>query len=381
MSQRFEANGFILQTAWSYAKHPIEMCKVHHTVGSLKFVESHLMQNGIRDYGSMEDLLRFQKEYEGERERILAEHARSIDEERKTLVNEVAGLNEWIDSRRTEVAAILRSEIEALRCRLDDDKVVHSDGAGAIVRWFQNMTIKARIAINESSFKRRLNGSLRKASHELSRKNKRMSFINERFDEAVAQSASSRLEALDGKKRAIDEIAPSIHGAIGELRVVEELMGLSDDHILINDFKLGFNPPIRYRGEDFIMSIQVDHVVVSPAGIFVIETKNWGEQTVNDEKMFSPIRQIDRAGYAMYRVISGRFAKSGFRLFNHHWGERKIPVRNMVVFTNKKPVEGFHHVKVLSLKELTRYIDYFMPVFTSEQTEEMAGYLLEINGT
>ena len=357
------------------------MCKVHHTVGSLKFVESHLMQNGIGNYGSMEDLLQFQKDYEGERKRILAEHRKSIETERETLVKDVAELNEAIDSRRTEVATVLRSEIEALRNRLNDETVILHDKTGALIRWFRKMSLQTRIAVHESAFKIRVNGSVTKASRNLSRKSKRLSFINDRFDEAVMQSASVGLEELDGKKRVIDEIAPSIHGAIGELRVLSALEALSDEHILINDFRLGFSPPIRHRGKDYIKSIQIDHLVVSPAGIFVIETKNWGEQTMNDEKMFSPIRQIDRAGYAMYRVIAGRIGKSHLRLFNHRWGERKIPVRNIVVFTNNKPVEEFHHAKVLSLKELVRYIEYFKPVFTSEQTEEMAGYLLGINGT
>ncbi|MBK7290418.1 MAG: NERD domain-containing protein [Chitinophagaceae bacterium] len=83
---------------------------------------------------------------------------------------------------------------------------------------------------------------------------------------------------LENKQRVIDEVKNSIYGALGEHKVVKELENLSDENILINDFALTFHPAIYNRQEnDYIKSIQIDHLLVTPSGIFIIETKNWSE--------------------------------------------------------------------------------------------------------
>jgi hypothetical protein len=62
-------------------------------------------------------------------------------------------------------------------------------------------------------------------------------------------------------------------------------------------------------------------------------------------------------------------------LNQHHWGNRKIPIRNLIVLTKVKPKEEFQYVKILTLHELIGYIKYFEPTFSSSETEEIAKYL------
>lgn len=60
---------------------------------------------------------------------------------------------------------------------------------------------------------------------------------------------------------------PAMKGRIGERRVARRLRdGLGREYEILNDIYL----PSR-EGE----TTQIDHVVVSPYGIFVVETKNW----------------------------------------------------------------------------------------------------------
>jgi len=54
-------------------------------------------------------------------------------------------------------------------------------------------------------------------------------------------------------------------GKYGEMRVALKLNGLSEEYITLNDILL----PTHYG------TTQIDHIVVSPYGIFVIETKNY----------------------------------------------------------------------------------------------------------
>ena len=59
--------------------------------------------------------------------------------------------------------------------------------------------------------------------------------------------------------------SPQNIGKRGERRVARKLDWLSKEYITLNDLLL----PTRYG------TTQIDHVVVSPYGIFVIETKNY----------------------------------------------------------------------------------------------------------
>ena len=80
---------------------------------------------------------------------------------------------------------------------------------------------------------------------------------------------------------------------------------LSDDFILINDFSLKFNPPIFNRREnDRIFSIQIDHLLISKAGIFILETKNWSKKSIESLSLRSPIERIQRTSFALYVIIN-----------------------------------------------------------------------------
>ena len=58
---------------------------------------------------------------------------------------------------------------------------------------------------------------------------------------------------------------PENIGKMGERRVARKLNWLSNEYITLNDVLL----PTRYG------TTQIDHIVVSPYGIFIIETKNY----------------------------------------------------------------------------------------------------------
>jgi hypothetical protein len=121
--------------------------------------------------------------------------------------------------------------------------------------------------------------------------------------DAVNESSSGPLKELERKKRVIDEINTSIYGAIGEQKVVKELENLPNGYFLINDFSFTFPTPIYNRQEDdYIKSIQIDHVLISPSGVFLIETKNWSKQSLNNLSLRSPVQQIKRSSFALFML-------------------------------------------------------------------------------
>ena len=63
-------------------------------------------------------------------------------------------------------------------------------------------------------------------------------------------------------------------GREGEIRNSDRLeRGLDDDYFIINDVDLAFGKK----------KSQIDHVVVGPNGVFVIETKNWHGELIGNE--------------------------------------------------------------------------------------------------
>ncbi len=96
------------------------------------------------------------------------------------------------------------------------------------------------------------------------------------YETIVTKRCADSYRDLEFIKETVEGLYSIIAGAIGESAVVSELQKLSDNYYLINDFSLNFNPPIfNKRENDRIYSIQIDHLLVSQSGVFVLGN-SWG---------------------------------------------------------------------------------------------------------
>jgi hypothetical protein len=59
-----------------------------------------------------------------------------------------------------------------------------------------------------------------------------------------------------------------------------------------------------------LQSAQLDHVVLSKSGLFVIETKRWSRNFVETGAFHDPYDQSRRAGYLCYDLLRERFGKT-----------------------------------------------------------------------
>jgi hypothetical protein len=228
----------------------------------------------------------------------------------------------------------------------------------------------------KSNFEKIIQSKTRHAENKvINTKNKLDGLINNK-DRIISERCAQAYKDIDFTKKVIDGLYSLIAGAIGESAVVKELQQLSDNYILFNDYSRKFNTPIYNRKEnDRILSIQVDHLLICNAGIFILETKNWSKQSINNYDLRSPVQQIMRTSYALFVLLNSDSKYNKVQLDRHHWGNKQIPIRNLIVMIHEKPKEVFKHVKVLSLKELVGYITYFDEIFSDAEVNSIADYL------
>jgi len=192
----------------------------------------------------------------------------------------------------------------------------------------------------------------------------------------ISERCKESLKDLTYTKEVVDELYTLIAGAIGESSVVKALQQLSDDYYLFNDFSLNFDPPIYNKNEgDRIFSIQIDHLLVCQSGLFLLETKNWSRRSIESLDLRSPVKQILRTNYALFVLLNSDSRFSDVELERHHWGTKKIPIRNVIVMTNEKPKEEFRHVKVVSLGELNGYVQYFEKLLSGKEVKGIFEHL------
>jgi hypothetical protein len=112
------------------------------------------------------------------------------------------------------------------------------------------------------------------------------------------------IERLDRGIRLLKEASCSqeFAGAQAELVVSDILTRLPDDFCVFHDVRLRARRFIRFQGRG-LKSAQIDHIVLGPTGIFVIETKNWSRRTSESAEYFSPFEQVSRASYLCYDLL------------------------------------------------------------------------------
>lgn len=357
------------------------MCTTYQKIGSLTTLKQELEQHGIREFSSLKEVMHFQKSYATLRQQLVAEHERLIAAEKESLVLELSRLAVELQQQKQESVIRLTHELEELKQQLEQaNGTAASSFFKKVVFAWKRREINRMIQQAESLFDNKVAASVALIEREHHQKNNRYQFIVSYFDEAVQQSAGQRLRELDRKHAVVNSLNNYIYGALGEQKVVKVLEQLPDDYYLINDFSVTFSPALYNRkDDDYIKSVQVDHLLVGPSGVFIIETKNWSQQSMENLSLRSPIAQIRRASYALFYLLNSERSDYHLELNAHHWGSKKIPLKSLIVLTRSKPSAEFQYVKVLTLEELLQYVRYLPPVFSSIEIKKITDRLLRIS--
>ena len=349
------------------------MAKVFGNIESLKSLKSELENKGVSRFNSVGEINDFLSNYNSEKHKILNDTSDKLEKEySETCIN--------LEQRIQNKTEIINLDTERINNRISDlqikiDLINNNKGDYFLKKLFSS--IRLYYLKNQSNHYVKNKTKLISSSvKEITKKIEKNEFFITEYEtkkqHLIEKRAKSKIEKLEYTRNVLENSRNLISGAVGENMVVKEIKKLSDDYILINDFKLNFSRPIFYKKQNQrINSIQIDHLLISKAGIFIIETKNWSKSSVNSLNLRSPIEQIKRLNFALYVYISENIA-----LNEHHWGEQKIPIRNLIVMINNKPRAKFKYVSIKLLRELNSYIKYFEPVLTEKQLNSIVTKLM-----
>ena len=160
-----------------------------------------------------------------------------------------------------------------------------------------------------------------------------------------------------------------------ESKVAKQLAKLpKDKYIVLNDLML----PTSYG------TTQLDHVVLSLYGVYVIETKNYTGTLIGNEKSEQWEQNIN--GF-MYKTANAlRQNKAHIAAVRSHASvQANVPIHNIVVFANATKFDIFHEEgEVIYINDLIPTIMRLRsvePFYTQEQVQIKANLLLEKNIT
>lgn len=352
------------------------MTTVHGQIESLNRIKETLAKEGIDRFSSVQDIKAFKSRFEIEKEEIKdsakAEYALELDALKEKASRLEVAYKDCYAAKTNELDLHIEYHIAKKEGLETNDK---SNLFISAYVWMYQLILGMVIWYYEKTFLMRIESQTRAVLTGMTQAQEQYDWFKANKDKVLKDRLVPRLQELRHINAVLEKLQPTIKGAIGENLVQKELKKLPGNNYLINDFSVVFDTPIYHRKNDeSIRSVQIDHLLVTPAGIFNIETKHWNTNSINRLDMRSPVGQAQRAGYALYVLLNGR-AKQHMQLSEHHWGELQIPIRNVVVMTNAMPKAKFKDASVKNLDELNNYIQWFKPLFDAVEVKRIAEQL------
>jgi hypothetical protein len=348
------------------------MARIYGTIESLKSLKSELEDKGISRFSSIKEIKEFLSNYKSEKQSILNDISNKLEKEYFETFNnlelKVKKKNEIINLETEKID----NRISDLHTKINFINVKNTNFLKKLISSIKLYFIEKQSNYVIENKTKLINSSIKEITRNIEEDELFIKEYETEKQNLIEKRAKFEIKKLEHSRNVIENSKNLISGAIGENLVVNEIKKLSDDYVLINDFNLRFNRPIFYKKHNQkIYSIQIDHLLISKAGIFIVETKNWSKSSVNSISLRSPIEQIERSNYALYIYLS-----ENLTLYEHHWGEQRIPIRNLIVMINNKPTAEFKYVNIKLLRELNDYIKYFEPVLTEQQLNRIINKLI-----
>ena len=289
--------------------------------GSEDYLKERLLRKGLDGFNSFKDIQHFKSNFSKILKSSTIEERQKLNKIIVSLKNDEYNLKKRLEEKKSEFQQSLTKEKTELM-----ENPLSSKG-------------KRRIKKIDKTIEKKLDKPFKKDIKQIKKTEKKHILREKNLEKSVEKKIRHLHKAQD----IIQKNQPFFAGAIGETAVIKELRKLPEAYHILNEVMLSFSRLIRWKKyNDYVKSCKIDHVVVGPTGVFLIETKNWSAQTMLTAK-FTPHKQIDRAGYIFFIHMMDHFG-------------RKFPVYKIVATYKQLPEIRYDFVSQLTIRELVDHV-------------------------
>lgn len=330
-----------------------------------------------------------------------------IDLEIESLPAKIDEINDEIKAKNSEILKRIDSEIAELELEiieLGDVKFSMKSAFGHIKNKYQKYVKNKRCSYIRNNKSKRVNHEMRYISRYLNNFIDRKRYLESNVENEVNRLLTDEFHDLKGLQEHMDnlrrnrnrelenQLAPITNrldkiktlkksndyvGTKGELLVIKKLESLSDEYYLFNDLSIELDEWVQFDGKK-LKTAQIDHLIVGPSGIYVIETKNWSKAYVKKAfaSDYTPYHQIKRGSYVVYRYLNAGKYGNLFRRIGYRLKGQEFKVKSIIAITNSKlPIQKEGYVKVLFASQLPNYIDNNYKFLPQELVQDIASKL------
>ncbi len=182
-------------------------------------------------------------------------------------------------------------------------------------------------------------------------------YLKNNFEIEVDAKLSHIKKVIDRLVHLIE--SPEYKGALGEIKMHKTLSYLPNTYYVFHDVKIKMDKWLRYDGKP-LYSAQLDHLVVGPTGVYVIETKNWSKEFISknfQKDEYGPYEQIKRGSYVLYRHLNRLKYGNVFQQFKYFIDNNNINVKSIIAIVDSKiPTNANTKARILFLNKVNNYI-------------------------
>jgi len=293
---------------------------IGHT-GSEAYLINSLQRKGLEDFNSFKHIQNLKNNFSKILQRSTAEEREKLNYTIESLKKDEFNLRKGLEEKKAELRQSLLKEKAELM-----DTPLSSKG-------------RRRIEEIDKTIEKNLDKTFKKDIKQIKETEKQRILREKNLEKSVEKKVSQ----LHKAKEIIQKNQEFFESAIREAAVIRELRKLPDTYYILNEVKLSFYRSIRWeKYGEYVQSCKIDHVVVGPTGIFLIESQNWSPQTMQTAKS-PPHKEIQRAGYIVFIHMMDQFGK-------------KYPLYQIVTTFKQLPQIPYDYVMQLTIQELVDYI-------------------------
>lgn len=327
------------------------MAIIHGKAASTKYLLYLLPKINGKSFETLEELQQFYENYLYVLKEAETTARTQIEEEIAQLEIEEKSLN----GQYNESIALKRKELNDQIVELNK-KVQTTKGI------ISKLKLRFKILIRSSFIETNITSSCNQIHNELIKKQAKRSDLTKNKENTVNQ----RCYNLKNAYHIINTKKTFLIGASGEEEVIEHLSFLPDNYHVFNDVKIDFGDWIYWKngrdGDKIIKTSQIDHLVVGPTGIILIETKKWRRADI-ENKRSDLVYQIQRANYALWRYL---------KYYSHVDCDIRIRTVAVSIHGNGQWQKIDEHIYLIPPYSLPKYITYGKVIYTPEIIDKIA---------